>query len=97
MEDLDGSGPGQRFWKGEKSRPNALVWPIDKKRYCAMTSFSLAMLTHARILAGVERMFNELQDYSVSDRKRGKSRPTPKIYQETVCQRRTSNVSRSDT
>ena len=31
VEDLDGSGPGQRFWKGKASGPDSLNWPEDEK------------------------------------------------------------------
>lgn len=92
VEDMD----GQRFWK-KKFRPDTLIWPEDKQKWCAITSFKLNLLIYARILAGVEKMFNELQDYSTIDRQKRKSRPTPKIYKEAVSHTSISNVSRSDT
>lgn len=45
VEGLDGSGPGQRLWKGTMSGSNALIWPKDKKKWCAMTKLQLSMLT----------------------------------------------------
>lgn len=35
---------GKRFWKGKTSRPNALSWPKDKKKWRAMMSFHLNTL-----------------------------------------------------
>lgn len=78
------------------SRPDALIWPEDKETWCAMTSFQLNMLIYARILAGVEKMFNELQDYSIIDRQKRKSRPVPKIYEEAVSHTSMSKFSTSD-
>lgn len=84
LEGLDGSGPGQRLWKEKMSRPDALIWPEDKKKWCPMKSPLHNMLIYARILAGVEKMFNELQDYSIIDRQKRKSRPIPAAYHEAV-------------
>ena len=86
VEDLDGSGIGQRFWKGEISRPNTLSWPKNKKEWCAITEFQLRLLIYVRILAGVEKMFLELQDYSEIDRQEKNSRSKPVTYREEVSQ-----------
>ena len=37
VEDLDGSGLGQRLWNGKVSRPNTLIWPEERKKWGAMT------------------------------------------------------------
>lgn len=42
------------------------------------------MLTCARILAGVEKIFNEFQDYWIIDRQKRKLGPTLKNYKEAV-------------
>lgn len=94
-EYVEDAGYGQRFWRGKTSRHNALIWPEDKKKWCAMMSFQLHMLICTRILAGVEKMFNELQDYSIIDRQKTKSRS--KVYKEAVSHTLMSNVSTSDT
>ncbi len=60
VEHLDGSGYGQRLWKRKTSRSNSLIWPEDKPKWFAMTSLQLNVPIHARVLAGVEKMFNEL-------------------------------------
>ena len=91
VEDMD----GQRFWK-KKFRPDTLIWPDDKKKWCAITSFKLNLLIYARILAGVEKMFNELQDYSTIDRQKRKSSSTLKIYKEAVSHTSISKLSSSD-
>lgn len=97
VEDLDGLGSGQRFWKGKTSRPDALIWPEDKKKWSMMTCIQLTILIYARILAGVEKLFIELQDYSMIARQKNKSRPTPKIGKEAVGHATMSSVSASDT
>lgn len=79
VEDLDGS----RLWSRELC-PDALLWPKDKKKYCMMASFQGNKLTHARILAGVEKLFNEFQNYWIIDRQKRKSWPTPKNHKEAV-------------
>lgn len=53
-----------------------------------MTSFQLNILIYARILAGVEKMFNDLQDYAIIDRQKRKSRPIPEIDKKAVSIRR---------
>lgn len=53
-----------------------------------MTSFQLNILIYARILAGVEKMFNDLQDYAIIDRQKRKSRPPPEIDKKAVSIRR---------
>ena len=97
LEDLDGSGPGQRFWKGKASRPDGLIWPENKKKWSAMISIKLNMLTYARIVAGVEKIFIELQDYSIIDQQKEKSRLTSKMYKQAVSHTSRRNISKSNT
>lgn len=97
VEDLDGLGSGQRFWKGETSRLDALIWPKDKKKWSTMTCIQLNILIYTRILVGVAKIFNELQDYSMIDRQKRQSRPTPRNYQEAVSHTMMSSVFTSDT
>lgn len=93
VEDLDGS----RLWHGKMCRPGALLWPEDKKKYCTITSFQVNKLTYARILAGVEKLFNEFQDYWIIDRQKRKPRPTPKDHKEAVGRMPVPNLCVSDT
>lgn len=55
------------------------------------------MLIYARILAGVEKMFNELQDYSKIDQQKSKSQPNPKLCKEAVSHTSMGNVFMFDT
>lgn len=80
VEDLD----GLRLWSGKTCRPDALFWPEDKKKYCTTRSFQVNMLTYARILAGVEQLFNEFQDYGIIDRQKRKLGPILENSKEVV-------------
>ena len=60
--------------------------------------FQIHSLIRARILAGVEKMFNGLQDYAIIDRRKRKPWPrTPRMYKDAVSHTSVSSFTTSNT